>query len=223
MGDHLVALPAAVTAAQKKRDLINLLTIIGSFSFPDRFQVADLERDLTLRFAALDTISARDIAIWLTDMHIGYADQPDLVAQFNVGNREPLHQLLMTGNDSGAIQLLGFADGSTLLDAATDKPLMTAPGACLLLRVGYNEQGEAYYYASLPGYSASPARIAWTSIAASSLSGVLVIAPPKPALDVDAATSALHVMQQALSTANQAHTDLTTLLGLPAPSGAQSV
>lgn len=224
MGDHLVALPAGVTAVQKKRDLTSILAIIGCFSHPDRFTIADLERDLTLRFAVLESIGARDIVAWFADAAIGFQDQPDLTAHFNDGLREPLHQLLMAGNDAGSVQLIGVADGSTLIDAATGRPLMESPGApVLLLRVGYNENGEAFYYASLPGYSHSTARIAWTSLAASVLSGVLVVAGPRAPVDVDTATNALHIMQQALATANQAHSDLATSLGLPVPPGAQSV
>ncbi len=219
MGDRLVALPAQVAAAQKKHDTISLLVTIGCFAYPQRWMPSDLERDLELRFATQSSIEMADIAGWLSDAGIAAQDLATLVAEFEAGNREPLHLSLMTGNDAGSLSLLSLADGAALVDLTLGRALPSGP--VYLLRVGYNsDDGTAYYYPSLPGYGATPAKIAWSSIASAQVLAGLTIPAAKPALDVSAIEQPLHIMEQALVAANQAHASILSTLGLSGANGA---
>ncbi len=224
MGDRLVALPAQVAAAQKKYDTISLLVTVGCFAYPQRWSPSDLERDLELRFVTQLSIEMADIAAWLSDAGIPAQDLATLVAEFSAGNREPLHMELMTGNDAGSLSLLSIADGAALVDLTLGRAL--ASGPVYLLRVGYNsDDGTAYYYPSLPGYGATPAKIAWSSIASAQVLAALTIPAAKPALDVSAIEQPLHIMEQALLAANQAHASILSTLGLSGSgaSGASAV
>ena len=218
MPDHLVALPSTVLAAQKKHDTIQLLVTIGLFARPERFDAAQLERDLELRFIMEAEISASDIDAWLSDAGIANETLAPVIDQFAQGNREPLHLALMQGNDSGALQILAVADAGQLVDVASGRAI--GAGACYALRVGYNsEDGTAYYLASFPGYSHSPAKIAWASVAATQLTDGAMILPPKAAVDLATATDALHMMEAALTTATNAHSTIVAALGLSSPQG----
>jgi hypothetical protein len=215
MGDRLVTLPPALVAAQQKIDTISLLVTIGCFAYPARWQPTELARDLTVRFVTESEISWSDITAWLADVGIVPKDLSQLVSEFNAGNREPLHMELMTGNDQGAMELLEIANAALLVDQVTGRQLPAGP--CYLLRVGYNsDDGTAYYYPSLPGYGNTPAKIAWSSMAATQIQAAIAIAQPRPQLDASAFEEPLHIMEQALLTAAQAHAQIKSQLGLAA-------
>jgi hypothetical protein len=89
-------------------------------------------------------------------------------------------------------------------------------GPCYLLRVGYGN-GYGFYYLSLPGYASTQTKLTWNSVVAAGIADGIAIAPPKPPVDLDTATSALHDMNVALLEASNAHAKAMHALGIVIP------
>lgn len=216
MTDHIVSLPPDVSeAASTKREALTLLSIMTVFaSPPGRFTLRDLEYSLSARFAGVADLSLSDMTTWLGELGAATVDLIAEITQLQQGASDALRQLLHTQNDQGMMQLLHLADSLQLLDA-TGARVATAAGPCFALRVGYNDSDPyGFYYLSLPGRDLTQQRLSWPSVAAARPDSGVAVAGPKPGPDLDAATTALHVMEQALATASNAHAAVKDALGL---------
>lgn len=225
MADHVVSLPPDVVqaAASSKREAVSLLAYVTAYATPGRFALRDLEYSLSVRFASIPALSLSDMQTWLGELGVATVDLGNEIAQTQQGMPDALRGLLHSQNDQGMIQMLHLADASQLIDASGLHPIST-PVPCFALRVGYMDTDPyGYYYLSLPGYDLSQSRLAWGSVVAARPDGGIAVAAPKPALDIDAATTALHIIEQSLvaanqslATANNAHATLRDALGFPA-------
>ena len=222
MTDHIVSLPPDVTtqeAASSKREALVLLAIMTVFaSPPGRFALRDLEYSLSARFVGVADLSLSDALAWLGELSIATTDLAAEIAQLQQGAPDALRTLLHAQNDQGMIQLLHLADSLQLLDATGARVAMMS-GPCFALRVGYNDSDPyGFYYLSLSGRDYTQQRLSWPSVVAARPDGGMAVAGPKPGPDLDAATTALHVMEQALATASNAHAAVKDALGLSSTS-----
>ncbi len=129
--------------------------------------------------------------------------------------------IIQTGN---SLQLLALQDASKLaelLDDGSSRPLWSRAEACLLLRFGFSsDQPYAYYSASLPGDGRRPIKLTWPSVVAAGITAALAVLPPTKPLDLESVANAMHIMEQALQAASQAHAHIQDLLAQQAaPAG----
>lgn len=218
MTDHIVTLPSDVSqeGVSTKREALSLLSIATIYATQGRFSLRDLEYSLATRFAALPDLSMSDMTTWLSELGVATVDLAAEITQLQQGAPDALRALLHTQNDQGMIQLLHLADSLQLLDA-TGARVAQAGGPCFALRVGYNDSDPyGFYYLSLPGRDLAQQRLSWPSVVAARPDVGIAVAGPKPGPDLDAATTALHVMEQALATASNAHAAMRDALGINA-------
>lgn len=212
--DQFVQLPSEILAAgSQKFEIINLLGALARFALPGAYAGNTAERDLETRFSGLPTIGLPDAAGWLAGAGVKLQSLDSQIAAITAGDIEPLLQALQEGNDGQGVQLLAVNDSSKLIEMEdtgeeqlTPRPMSRTPDPCLLLRLGYNVQnGYAYYAASLPGDSRRPVKIPWGSVVAAGVNAAVAILPPAKTVEAGPLREALHIMEQALSTARAAH------------------
>lgn len=223
MSEQFVLLPAAIMGASQKYEAINLLATVARYSLPDRFQGTQLERDADVRFSGVSAVDIAAATAWLSALGVGMTSLSDQVSVLASGDTETLHIALQRGNDAGSPQLLAVSDASKLVeledtgeDQLTPRPLWSKTEPCLLLRLGYsNDRPYAYYAASLPGDSRRPIKLTWQSVLSAGITAAVAILPPKPPVDEQGMADDLHILEQALATAHQAHASILSRLGLP--------
>jgi hypothetical protein len=223
--EQFVLLPEQVVGASQRFDTVNILATVARYSLPDRWQGNQLERDADVRFSGLPAIGIADATTWLSSLGVVMSSLSDQVSVLSSGDTETLHIALQQGNDLRCPQLLAISDASKLIELEdagelqlTPRPLWSKAEACLLLRLGYsNDKPYAYYAASLPGDSRRLIKLTWQSVLAAGITAAIAIQPPKPPVDVQGMADDLHIMEQALATAHQAHASILSRLGLPAP------
>jgi len=215
MADKMVALPPSITqqAASQKRETLALLAILAQFAFPDTYTSGQLEMNLATAFASVAQLSMADITGWLSSINAPVSSLASII-----GDLQSLHDTLMSENDSGSCQLLAVNRQDMLrvyLGPQQEAILSQTAAPCYLLRVGYSvDEGFAYYYINLPALDTQQVKLTWNSVIAAGIADAIAIAPPKPPVDVDAASTALHIMSQALATATSAHATALHALGL---------
>jgi len=225
MSDQFVLLPEEILGASQRFDTVNILATVARYSLPDRFQGNQLERDGEVRFSGVPAIGIADATAWFSDLGVVMFSLSDQASVLASGDTETLHIALQKGNDAKCVQLLAVSDASKLIELEdtgeidlVSRPLSSRPVPCLLLRLGYStDKPYAYYSASLPGDSHRVIKLTWQSVIAAGVSAAVSILPPKAPLDLEALKDALHIQEQAMLAQHQAHANVLSLLGLPAP------
>lgn len=212
MTDLLVPMPDGATG--QKDGAIILAASIGRFAGLDTSR-AQLESKLELLFAAHDTITFSDITTWLSSSGV----KLQVLGESNV---EVLHAALQQQNAAKALGLLAISDASKLIEledvgdgsGLQPHPFSSQSTSCILLRQGYSQtQDYGYYSASLPGDSRRLIKLTWSSLVAAGITAATAILPPAPPVDHDALHQALHIMEAAVTTFNQARDAVLAAIG----------
>ncbi len=200
--------------------------MVAEIAYPGKWIPEELEHDLYVKWAGPDVptdengVTKEQILAWLSQANIGHIDMSNLVAEFQNGNRDPLHNELMAQNRQHVPQILTVNDESQLYDIAGHKLHAWADQGLhhVILRVGFSDdQGYGLYYEpAAPGFP-QPVKIPWERIIACGLITAIAIMPagvpqppvdfrftqgvwppPKPVISIDDAMARIESVEQAM-------------------------